>query len=219
MQPGVVPPPPVPQPHAPRVQQIVDPAISRSKFNEQVSRFRELEAVQRSRGILMLEATFPRVLLAFAAPGAMQPTPIVFAVELDFTNYDLEPPSVKFVDPFTGVPLRIDQLGVQFIRQGQPIEIATPQGRQMLMPEPYPLVRFMQPNGLPFLCLPGVREYHNHPAHSGDSWLRHRKTGEGTLSFLVDQLHKYGISPIKGYTLNINIGTPAIGIQAGPFPA
>lgn len=219
MQPGVAPALPVPRPHAPRVQQIVDPAISRSKFDEQVGRFRELEAVQRSRGILMLEATFPRVLLAFAAPGPMRPTPIVFAVELNFTNYDLEPPSLKFVDPFSGVPLRIDQLGVQFIRQGPPVEMATPQGIQMMMPQPYPLVRYMQPNGLPFLCLPGVREYHSHPAHSGDSWLRHRQSGEGTLGFLIDQLHKYGISPLKGYMLNLNIGMDTIGMQAGPFPA
>jgi hypothetical protein len=33
----------------------------------------------------------------------------------------------------------------------------------------------------PFLCIAGVREYHDHPGHSGDSWDLHRTTGAGRV--------------------------------------
>lgn len=50
---------------------------------------------------------------------------------------------------------------------------------------------------IPFLCLAGVREYHNNPGHTGDSWFLHRGTGAGTLNFLLEQLYKYGVRPMK----------------------
>jgi hypothetical protein len=74
------------------------------------------------------------------------------------------------------------------------------------------LIQSHQPHHLPFLCLPGVREYHEHPAHSNDPWLGYRNSGEGTLGFLIDQLHLYGSNPISSYCpQNYNIQQPGPG--------
>ena len=42
--------------------------------------------------------------------------------------------------------------------------------------------------GRPFFCVPGIREYHDHPQHSGDPWLLHRHTGEGSLATIADRI-------------------------------
>ncbi len=60
-------------------------------------------------------------------------------------------------------------------------------------------------NERPFFCIPGVREYHNHPAHTGNPWLLHRTKGEGKLAFLLDQLYIHSIPFIKQYGLNFNV--------------
>ena len=48
----------------------------------------------------------------------------------------------------------------------------------------------------PFICLPGIREYHDNPAHSGDPWLLHRTSGAGSLAFIADKICSYGASQI-----------------------
>ena len=56
---------------------------------------------------------------------------------------------------------------------------------------------------LPFLCIPGVKEYHDHPGHSGDPWEIHRPTGEGRLVRLLEVISKYGLEPVKGFNVNL----------------
>ena len=58
---------------------------------------------------------------------------------------------------------------------------------------------------VPFLCIPGVREYHEHPAHSGDSWLLHKGSGEGTLYFLLNTIYRYGVEPIPSYGISMGV--------------
>jgi hypothetical protein len=55
----------------------------------------------------------------------------------------------------------------------------------------------------PFLCLAGVREYHDHPAHSGDRWDLHRAAGAGKLVRLLEVIDTYGIRPLNGYHVNL----------------
>lgn len=62
------------------------------------------------------------------------------------------------------------------------------------------LLQFSGPDDIPFLCLPGVLEYHEHPAHTGDSWWLHRTTGAGSLSHLLNAFHSYAVAPIIGFT-------------------
>jgi hypothetical protein len=47
-----------------------------------------------------------------------------------------------------------------------------------------------------FLCLPGVREYHEHPAHSGDPWELHRASGEGKMHNILEKVWRYGTDPL-----------------------
>ena len=44
--------------------------------------------------------------------------------------------------------------------------------------------------GKPFLCLPGIREYHTHRSHVGDSWDGYRLRGTYRLRDIVDRVHQ-----------------------------
>lgn len=190
-----------------RPQRLVDPAVSRAKFEREVARFRSGESAQRARGVLLLRVEYPVVLVAFAAPH-LRPAPVVFGARFDFTDYDLLPPSVRLVNPFNGAPYRQAELPTPLPRhvgeeraEGGPVQ------------PPQALMQAHAPLDIPFLCLPGVREYHEHPAHTGDSWLLHRARGEGTLGFLVDQLHKYGIEGLGGFLFNVQVSAKAVQVN------
>lgn len=184
----------------------VDPQVTRMKFNEELAKFRSSEAAQRARGILLLKAEFPCILLAFAAPR-IQPTPLMFGVLIDFSEYDLLPPSVQFVDPFTERPLRFAEIPTQFLKRNG--DLPVPQANQTIQVNLQnflqPLLQHHAPDGPPFLCIRGTREYHEHPAHTGDFWDLYRGTSVGTLGYLVDALYAYGINPLTGYQLNFNL--------------
>ena len=77
-----------------------------------------------------------------------------------------------------------------------------------------PYMQAHHPDEIPFLCLAGVREYHDHPAHSGDVWELHRRGGAGRLVRLLEIVDRYGLSPIAGLNVQLvpqvsfNYGTP-----------
>lgn len=87
-------------------------------------------------------------------PVGAQPIPAMTAcVRIDFTNFDLEPPSVEFINPFTG-------------------EYAPPPVQALVDTEegPRDLVVHSHPDtNRPFFCVRGIRQYHEHPQHSGTS--------------------------------------------------
>lgn len=170
-------------------EQVVDPAVSRAKFELELHAFQQLKAMHRRRGWWVRSAEFPVVEVAFLTP-ACRPAAIAACVRIDFTNYDLWPPSVVFVDPFSGAALTIDQITTPFARM-------TPSGPQRLVQG--------HPGQPAFLCLPGVREYHNHPGHSGDDWLLHRGAGEGGLQFLVDKISTYGSESVTTWGVQMQV--------------
>lgn len=185
--------------------QFVDEAVSRRKFDREVAQYRQLEDTYRQRGWFLIEATFPTVLVLFVALK-VTPRSLVCAVRLDFTNYDLVPPSVTFVDPATGIALPMKSLGFHMLRlngveDASPETIATLAQQQRLTFQP--LLQAHDTDDIPFLCLPGVREYHDHPAHTGDSWLLHRRSGEGSLHFILEQIWASGINPIQSLNYQI----------------
>lgn len=181
---------------------LVDPAVSRAKFKREVEEYKRLEHEHLRRGWMMLRAEYPEVFVVFANP-AMRPPAVIFGALLDFTNYDLWAPSVTLVHPFTREPYKAREVPVHFLRRPPASEI--PPQVIAMMQQGVPFEQLMQPTRLlvwytpediPFVCLPGIREYHEHPGHSGHSWLLHRGRGEGTLFFILDQLFKYGVQPI-----------------------
>ena len=148
-------------------------------------------------GIFIVEAVFPSVLAVFAA-RRLQPHPLLlFGVEINFDNYDLVPPSVRIVHPLTREPLRASQVGYKF-----PRDLGNGNRQDILQ---------AFDDERPFLCLPGVREYHESSAHSGDAWLLHRGTTVGSLIYLLETIARYGTEPVQamvpqlgvnGFTLN-----------------
>ena len=186
-------------------QILVDPVISRRKFDRELQQYATIAHDQRRLGWWMLESSFPEVLVAFASPQ-LQPAAVLFGVLLDFTNYDLWAPSLTIVDPFTREPIVAGEIPPQ-LRMGRrvPQMMQVPGlGNIQAEAEQHLLVAFSA-DELPFLCLPGIREYHEHPAHSGDDWMMHRSRGEGTLFFILEKIYQYGVEPIKGYQLGLHI--------------
>ena len=195
--------------------QTIDPEVSRAKFERELADYRRLEDTYRRRGWFLLDATFPEVFVMFATPKTT-PAAVVAGVVVDFTNYDQEPPSVTFIDPFTRAPLAYQDLRIRMFRRPD-VPGATPETVEAMMiggaAQP---TDFIQSNGLlerPFLCLPGVREYHANPAHTGDSWLLHRGSGEGSLAFILDKIWTYGVNPIQGFQIQLAWQGPLVGLQ------
>jgi hypothetical protein len=168
----------------------LDTAVARAKFEEQIRLYRAEECSYHARGCWLLHAEFPRTIFAFAHP-ILKPTAVLFGAEIDFSNYDLWPLSVRFVQPFTRVPYKPVELPTRLAR-------AEPTGA-------LPLIQFHTAEDTPFLCLAGVREYHQHPAHTGDSWFLHRGTGKGTLPQILNVLLRYGVESVREYQFAIRI--------------
>jgi len=61
-----------------------------------------------------------------------------------------------------------------------------------------------------FLCLPGTRAYHAHPAHTGDPWEIHRAVGEGKLFNLLETVWRYGTAPINQVKVNLGLAQSEI---------
>jgi hypothetical protein len=192
--------------------QIVDPAVSHEKFDREIAEFRRLEVEHRRRGWWLLEALFPRVFVVFATPQ-LRPPAVICGVDIDFTNYDLEPPSVRLVEPFTREPYRQSNLPTALLRR-QVMNFALGPGMQQFAGA-VPLMQAHAADDVPFLCIAGVWEYHAHPAHSGDSWLMHRGLGAGTLFHILNTIYQYGVQPITGY----GIGHHVVGFEQSDPPA
>jgi hypothetical protein len=204
--------------------QYVDPAVSRAKFDREIAGFRAHVADYRHRGWMLLEAEFPTVLVAMAAPQ-LTPPAIVTGVLLNYANYDSAPPSVRLVDPFTKELYPPDKLPTILKRSapagvnGLPPGISLPPGFQLppgaqIVAE-QPLMQWHE-GGMPFLCVAGVREYHEHPAHSGDAWELHRAAGAGRLVRLLEIIDKYGVKPINQYGAQLVVRVS--GFQQGQSP-
>jgi hypothetical protein len=187
--------------------QFVDPQVSRAKFDRELAEYWQLEADYRRRGWLLIRAEFPLVLVVLAAPQ-LAPPAIVTGVAFDYTNYDMLPPSVRLVDSFTGEPYMANELPTYLKRAveagGPPIpNLQLPLGAQARLISQQPLMQWYGPEDIPFLCIAGVREYHEHPGHSGDAWELHRRSGAGRLVRLLETIAKYGVQPISEYQISL----------------
>ncbi len=194
--------------------QYVEPSVSRAKFDREVAEYRAMEAQYRRRGWLLVEAEFPRAVVVLCAAQLVPPAVIV-GVAFDYSNYDAQPPSVRLVDPFTGEPYRAGALPTTLQRAvesplppGMPFAMPLAAGAEARIVAHQPLMQWYSPDDVPFLCLAGVREYHDHPGHSGDAWELHRVTGAGRMVRLLEVIGRYGVEPISDYQVSL---VPQIG--------
>lgn len=164
-----------------------DPEVTRIKFEREVRRLHDQREVLQSRGIFVLgEPQFPVVELVFVPRNSLQfavpvqqqglialsqPTMALlevpsiagraFKARFDLTDYDLRAPSLEFRDPWTDTLL-------SFATMFRAVEYEKDRQAHTVLLDDHPTTH------KPFLCLRGVREYHEHPQHSGDDWLLYR---------------------------------------------
>jgi hypothetical protein len=170
---------------------LVDPRVTNAKVDRELELWSDNADAYRRRGWILLGRNNLQIDIAFIAKLPMVRTiPIVSAcIRLDFTNYDLWAPSLEFIDPTTGdfdVPL-------------VPALIETEEGPRDLIVASHPST------SRPFFCVPGVRQYHEHPQHSGDGWLLHRTSKEGSLATICDRVWRSMVRNLAG--LNVSLLT------------
>lgn len=180
---------------------LVDPEITRRKFERELSAFTS-DPNFRRRGWLLLSEDHrtPSVEIAFFAKvsSTAGELPVaVCAVRLAYDNYDLWPPSLTFIDPFTREPAR------PHVRAFAP----TPEGPRDLLIDGHPS------NKQPFLCVAGIREYHWHPQHTGDSWLVHRSAKEGALATICERVWRLMVRNVIGLHVMVQ-GLPGMPLRA-----
>ncbi len=166
----------------------IDPDVSRLKFERERDRLNEQRSTLQSRGIFVIGSpTYPIVELLFVPRQSLKvvvaakqsgsiilPQGAVLAVELpslsarafkahfDLTDYDLRAPSLEFRDLWTDSVLPYDTMF-------RALEYEKERKAHVVLLGDHPTTH------KPFLCLRGIREYHEHPQHSGDDWLLYRE--------------------------------------------
>ena len=187
--------------------QFVDPSVSRRKFAREIAEFRAQADEYGRRGWLLAEAEFPHALVILATPKT-QPISILCGVWFDYSNYDAAPPSVRLVHPLTREPYRWSELPTRLPRNlaqeaGEAAQPMPPGVAQVQVVSAQPYMQAHGDDDIPFLCWAGVREYHEHPAHSGDQWESHRPSGAGRLVRLIAIISKYGLETINGFEVQM----------------
>lgn len=188
----------------------VDPAVAHLKFEQEVESLSRNEATLRSWGVFVIRVAEPSVDVMFVPrrplvlslptrppPGVVVPAgpavwmagieiPLLagraFGVRFGLDDYDQRAPSVGFCDPWTWEPIPYEVLlRASVIGPGGPMNV---------------ILGGHPSTGKPFLCIRGVREYHEHPQHSGDDWALYRaSTGLFTLVQRVWQICVRDVMP------------------------
>lgn len=180
---------PVPPGESTLTPVLVPLSVSRAKLAEELAQWAANAAAYRQRGWLLLgvdDLTVDVGFLANVAVGHLQIPIMTATIRLRYDNYDLWPPSLTFIEPWTG--------------QLAPPPVAAPdtvdgQVRNVLLGRPG--------SGEPFLCVAGLREYHEHPQHSGDEWLLHRRLGAGRLAVVCDRVWRRMARNVIGLTVHL----------------
>lgn len=171
--------------------QLVASEVTETKVSAHLAAWHEHADLYRERGWLLLKAAGTLVEIGFVAPNAAPGFRVMpIAIRLRYDNYDVWPPSLTFIDPLTGQPI-VPPIPARK-REGEVLRDLIVGGH----PE----------TGLPFLCLPGIREYHRHPQHSGDDWLRYRAQGMGAPAVICERIWQYMTGPVTGIGVNIGVG-------------
>lgn len=190
---------------------LVPPEVSRAKLEPQLADWHANAEVYRRRGQFLVAERHLSVDVAFAArvpvgqpPGAFV---VPLCVEIDFANYDIWAPSVRFIDLLTREPA-VPAVQAREFRPG---------GRALAPGEPPEDSLLAHPDtGRPFLCQQGVREYHEHPQHDGDSWLLHRTSGKGTLAGICGQIWRLTTRTVVALTVQgVSPSQPGLPGQLG----
>jgi Predicted metal binding domain len=185
-----------PAEHATRAPRLVPAAVTEAKFAQQLRRWHANADTYARRGWVLLGTGDLTVEVGFLQNVAMggRSIPVMTAcIRLEYWNFDLWPPSLTFLDPVT--------------RQPAPPPVRAPD--RVSATEVRDALIDQHPETLqPFLCLPGIREYHTHPQHSGDDWLLHRHLREGDLAVICDRVWRRMSRNVLGMSFAIQSLAP-----------
>jgi hypothetical protein len=178
--------------------QCSEQSVSEKKFNKELNTYKSAYETWRERGVLLIFAQFPNADFIFVTPN-LKPPSVLFCVRINFTNYDVYPPSISFIQPFTRAPLKRSEVPIKFN------QLILPEG---FVPNPFQQIQpqdLLQglPDKIPFFCIKGVREYHTNPRHTGDSWFLYRGNGEGKLGYLLDQLYEHSTAQVVRHQISL----------------
>lgn len=140
----------------------MDPAVSKLKFSREVDDLRESAAVAFAGDGEIRAAEWPVLSLVFTHRRSRRAVGFHFR----FDEWDDLPPSLLLFDPATGVelPWASWPLGGWSAGDHHPV------------------------TSKPFLCLPGIREYHTHQSHTGDAWSNYRARGTFGIGYIVHRV-------------------------------
>jgi hypothetical protein len=182
---------------------LVDVEVTRRKVQRELELWK-MNSRHQERGWLLLtyDDVVPSIEVAFLAKiaistGAAFLPVVVCAIRLTYENYDLWPPSLTFIDMFSRQPT------MPHVRAFLP----THEGPRDVLINGHPTTN------RPFLCLPGIREYHSHPQHTGDDWLLHRSAHEGSISTICERIWRYMAKNIVGLGVSMQ-ALPSWPLQA-----
>jgi hypothetical protein len=169
---------------------LVAPEVTAAKIAAHLEDWRRNGTLYRSRGWFLTRAEGTDIEIAFVAPNLAPGFRVIpVSIRLDYANYDVWAPSLTFIDPLTGDPAPV------------PIQAHKREGPVLrdLIPANHPQT------GRPYLCLPGIREYHSHPQHSGDDWLRYRLQRLGSPAVIAQWIWEYMTGTVLGLGVNLGI--------------
>lgn len=198
----------------------VDPKVNRMKFDREVERLVSQRAILESKGIFLLDSTvYPNVDVLIVphhplragiptqqAGNIVLPQVVIklaeipsfaaraFKAHFDLSDYDLRAPSLEFQDPWTGAAL-------QYRTMFRALEFEEQRKAHVVLLDDHPN------SHKPFLCLRGIREYHEHPQHSGDDWLLYRQSSSLFSIILslwrvsVDLIHPHFLVQPNGFQI------------------
>jgi hypothetical protein len=143
----------------------VDPTVSRRKFE------RELEIIRtQAAGFVeaaaweFVDAIYPVLAVIFTHPRSKRRVGFHFLCD----DWDEVPPALSLFDPETKEELAWSKWPQQGWSAGQS----------------HPTT------GKPFLCLPGIREYHVHGSHQNDRWDNLRGKESYSLRYILHRVQQ-----------------------------
>ncbi len=184
---------------------LVDPRVARRKFERERQRVLDNADLLAARGCFIRTASYPNIDVLFVSLKPVQViTPVSvrtpagealrqvavnypplvarpFLARIGLDDFDLRPPSVVFLNPDTKNPLAAHEVVRGRLVEGQASQVV------VLTAHPK--------TGLPFLCLRGIREYHDHVQHGNEDWFRYR-TDFGAFD-VIDRIWQSCIASVR----------------------
>jgi hypothetical protein len=155
----------------------VHPRVSRALFERERAVFVREGELLRRQGCVLLRVEFPTIDALIVPTQTLQfgrnvgqqmfvePMLTLSAravgLRMSLEDYDIRPPSISLHDAVSWEPLAF---------------AAIPEALHDDVGQAYKVVHDKHPlTDRPFVCMRGVREYHEHPQHTGDDWMLYRR--------------------------------------------